>query len=170
VTPADPAQRALDELTAQARGLLDRIRFLVLGTTDPDGRPRVSPVFFVPHRYADLYWVSHPQTHHSANLRRDPRASAVVHDSTVVPADGAAVYLDGTVRELVADELEAHLPVAFDPEHRGGTAFRPDELVGEADLRLHLLHVERAEVHVRAGHPVLGTGRDRRVAVSLALE
>jgi nitroimidazol reductase NimA-like FMN-containing flavoprotein (pyridoxamine 5'-phosphate oxidase superfamily) len=157
------------ELAAAARALLDRIRYLVLATTDPDGRPRVSPVYFVPRAYADLYWVSHPETHHSANLRRDPRVSAVVHDSSVVPGQGTAAYVDGTAREVPAAELAAHLPHAFDPA-RGGRSFTAPELTGDADLRLYVLRVERAEVHVPAGHPALGTGRDRRVAVRLSTE
>ena len=36
---------------------------------------------------------------------------------------------------------------------------------GDADLRLWVLRVERWEVHIGAGHPTLGTGKDRRVAV-----
>ncbi len=54
--------------------------------------------------------------------------------------------------------------MAFDPS-RGGRPFAAEELVGDADLRLYVLHVESWEVHVGAGHPTLGTGRDRRVAV-----
>ncbi len=67
------------------RDVLDQIRYVVLGTIDDDGRPRVSPVYFTAHRYADLYWVSHPGTHHSINLARDNRATGVVYDSTVAP-------------------------------------------------------------------------------------
>jgi hypothetical protein len=62
-------------------------------------------------------------------------------------------------------ELEEHLPVAFDPDRRGGRRFEPEELTGDADLELWVLRVETWEVHVGAGHPTLGTGRDRRVAV-----
>ena len=56
------------DLDAMAREVLDRIRYIVLGTIDADGRTRTSPVYFQPHRYQDLYWVSHPDTHHSHNL------------------------------------------------------------------------------------------------------
>ena len=37
------------ELAAMARDVLDRIRYVVLGTIDEDGRTRTSPVYFVPH-------------------------------------------------------------------------------------------------------------------------
>ena len=51
----------------------------------PIGRARVWPMHFTAHAYADLYWVSHLGTQHSANLARDDRATGVVDDSTVVP-------------------------------------------------------------------------------------
>jgi nitroimidazol reductase NimA-like FMN-containing flavoprotein (pyridoxamine 5'-phosphate oxidase superfamily) len=153
------------DLTASVRGVLDRIRYLVLGTVDDDGRPRTSPVYFVPHRYQELYWVSHPESHHSRNLHRDARATAVVFDSTVPPGpDARAVYLTGTAAEIPQAELVEHLTQAFEPR-RGGRAFAAEELTGDADLRLWVLHVEGWDAHVPAGHQTLGTGTDRRVAV-----
>ncbi len=53
----------------------------MLGTIDADGGTRTSPVPFVPHRYRDLYWVSTPTSHHSHDLKRDNRLSAVIFDS-----------------------------------------------------------------------------------------
>jgi hypothetical protein len=61
-------------------------------------------------------------------------------------------------------ELDVHCPVAFDAT-RGGRAFTADELTGDADLRLWVLRVDSWEVHIAAGHPTLGTGRDRRVPI-----
>ena len=153
------------DLDQQARDILDRIRYVVLGTIDEDGRTRTSPVYFTPSGYEDLYWVSYAGTHHSDNLARDSRLSGVVFDSTRPPGEGSAVYVTGTAREIPAAELAEHLPRAFDPESRGGRRFSPEELTDDDGLRLWVLHVERWEVHVRGGHPVLGTGRDRRVDV-----
>lgn len=156
----------MGDLEETARDVLDSVRYIVLSTVDPDGWPRTSPVYFTPHRYEDLYWVSHPDTHHSANLRRDDRLSGVVFDSTVAPGGGQrAVYVVGRAREVPAGELGEHVGVAFDPEGRGGRAFAADELSGGADLRLYVLHVAGWDVHVGAGHPTLGTGRDRRIPV-----
>ena len=155
-----------DHLDQMARDVLDDVRYVALGTTDEDGRPRVSPVYFVPHGYADLYWVSYDDTPHSANIARDDRVSGVVFDSTVVPGrDARAVYVVGRAREIPAHELAEHLPVAFD-DARGGRDFGHAELSDPDDrIRLYVLHVEECEVHVRAGDPELGTGRDRRIPV-----
>jgi hypothetical protein len=158
-------ETAASDLAAMARDVLDRIRYVVLGTIDEDGRTRTSPVYFVPHGYQDLYWVSNPASHHSHNLERDNRLSGVVFDSTVPPGpDTRAVYVTGTAREVQADLLAQHLPNAFDPD-RGARAFTAEELTGDADLRLWVLHVDSWEVHIRGGHPTLGTGTDRRMPV-----
>ena len=160
-TAADTAAPDLDQL---ARDVLDSIRYVVLGTVDEDGQTRTSPVYFTPHGYEDLYWVSYADTHHSHNVVRDSRVSGVVFDSSRPPGESRAVYVTGTAREVPAGELAEHLPKAFD-ERRGGRPFAVEELTGDDTLRLWVLHVESWEVHVRAGHPTLGTGRDRRVAV-----
>jgi hypothetical protein len=151
------------DLDQMACDVLDSVRYVVLGTIDEDGRARTSPVYFTPDRYEDLYWVSDRTTHHSHNLARDPRVSGVVFDSMRPPAQTQAVYVTGTAREIPEDELDQHLPVAFDPERRGGRRFEPEEVIGDARLRLWVLHVESWEVHIGAGHPTLGTGKDRRV-------
>jgi nitroimidazol reductase NimA-like FMN-containing flavoprotein (pyridoxamine 5'-phosphate oxidase superfamily) len=154
-------------LVATARDVMDRIRYMVLGTIDEDGCARTSPVYFVPHGYRDLYWVSNPTSHHSHNLERDNRLSAVIFDSTVPPGrDQQAVYVAGTAFEVQPGALAEHLPRAFRPE-RGGRAFAAEELTGEADLRLWVLRVDRWEVHVSGSHPTLGSGTDRRVPVDL---
>lgn len=46
----------LDEI---AREVLDQVRYVVLGSVDPDGRARVLPVYF----------TAHPDTHHAARAR-----------------------------------------------------------------------------------------------------
>jgi hypothetical protein len=108
------ADTAAPALAATARNVMDRIRYMVLGTIDEDGCARTSPVYFVPHRYRDLYWVSSPTSHHSHNLKRDNRLSAVIFDSTVPPGpDQQAVYVAGTAREVQPAALAKHLPRAF---------------------------------------------------------
>jgi hypothetical protein len=159
------SETAAPDLDQEARDVLDSIRYVVLSTIDEDGRTRTSPVYFTPYRYEDLYWVSYADTHHSHNLARDGRLSGVVFDSTRPPGQGSAVYVTGTAREIGPEELPDHLPRAFDPEGRGGRRFSAEELTEEDQLRLWVLHVERFEVHVPAGDPVRGTGKDRRVEV-----
>lgn len=140
------------DLDAQVREIVDRVAYLVLATIDPDGRPRTSPVYFSHDGYDDLYWVSAPDSQHSRNLLRDPRAAGVIFDSSVPPGAGAsAAYVTGTAREIPEFELERRCERAF---HRlVGTArpMKPAELSGEAPLRLYLMEVEVWEAHLPGG-------------------
>lgn len=166
MTAAVRVGTSMTDLAATAREILDSVAYVVLGTTDPDGSPRLSPVYFTPHDYADLYWVSYPEAQHSQNIERDERVRAVVFDSTVRVGHAEAVYLTGRARRVPDDEVAALAGVAF-RTLGGARAMTPDELTGDGGLRLWVLHVEACDVLVRAGHPTLGTGRDRRVAVEL---
>jgi len=148
-----PRQREHLDNIAEARLELTELALQIRAILDGD------------HGYEDLYWVSYADTHHSRNLTRDGRLSGVVFDSTRPPGESSAVYVTGTAREVPVDELAEHLPTAFDPDGRGGRRFSAEELSEDDGLRLWVLRVEGWEVHVRAGHPTLGTGRDRRVAV-----
>ena len=54
-----------DDLSEMARHVIDTNSYLTLGTTEPDGRPRLSPVYYTHVGYRDFYWVSSPEAHHS---------------------------------------------------------------------------------------------------------
>jgi hypothetical protein len=153
-----------DELREMARRVIDDNRYLVLGTVEDDGQPRLSPVYFTPARYRDFYWVSSPDAQHSHNVRERPEVRIVVFDSSTLPGQSEAVYVSATAREIPADELPGVLHEAFDPAHRGARAFTSDELSGDGDLRLYVASATAYDVHVRGSHPTHGTGIDRRMA------
>ena len=159
--PDDP------DLRAMAHGVLDANRYLVLGTAERDGRPRVSPVYFTHDRYRDIYWVSSPVSTHSGNLAADGRVALVVFDSSRPPGQSEAVYLTATAAEVAPGELADACAVAFATVGEGARPFAPEELSGDADLRLYRATVETAQVHVRGRHPQWGSGIDRRVTVRL---
>lgn len=152
-----------DELIEMARRVLDGNRYLVLGTVEDDGSPRLSPVYFTPARYRDLYWVSSPDAQHSRNVRARPDVRIVVFDSSSAPGQSEAVYMSATARELSREELtDGVLAEAFD-DTRGGRSFSVDELSGDGDLRLYVATATAYDVHVRGSHPTHGTGIDRRL-------
>ena len=155
----------MTDLAADAERVLATVRYVVLATIDPDGAPRVSPVFFT-RDGRDVYWVSSPSAHHSRNVEREPRVEGVVFDSTVRVGSAEAVYLTGRAQVVPDGELEARCAAAY-ADTRDGVAFTPGELSGEADIRLYRFEVDRWEVLVRGSDPERGTGTDRRVPVPL---
>ena len=150
-----------------AHRVLDSNRYLVLGTSERDGRPRVSPVYFTHDGYHELYWVSSPVSTHSGNVAADGRVAIVVFDSSRPPGESEAVYLTASATEVAPDQLADACAAAFAHVGAGARPFAPEELSGDADLRLYRATVETAQVHVRGRHPVWGSGIDRRVTVRL---
>ena len=159
------ATGAMTDLTALARTTLARSRFMVLGTVDPSGRPRVSPVWFSLVDHQELFWLSSPDAHHSKNIERRPEVSVVVFDSSADPHTGQAVYLEATAGRVPDDELADACARAFrdvDDE----LSFTPETLRDEPFV-LYRAHVTASEIHVRGRDFGDGSGADRRVPIEL---
>lgn len=149
-----------------AHRVIDTNHFMVLGTAQPDGTPRVSPVFFNHAGYREFYWISSPEAQHSRNIAARPRVEIVVYNSQVDPGpDAAAVYLGATAAQVPDAELGAAVTVAFASVRSGARPYGVDELSGDAELRLYRATVTSTEIHVRGSDPERGTGIDRRLAV-----
>ena len=102
---------ARDDLAAVARGIIDGNRYMVLGTSDAQGRPWVSPVYYAPSGYAELYWVSSPEANHSRNLAGRPELSIVVFDSQVAIGEGQGVYMSAFAQDLTGADLERGIEI-----------------------------------------------------------
>jgi len=150
------------------RNVIDSNRYMTLGTTEPDGLPRLSPVYFTHHEHHDFYWVSAPEAHHSENLARQPRIAIVIFDSSVDPGSTQAVYVGATAKEVPDIELPVACDIAFRVLGRGARAFAPEELMSPARLRLYRATAISYAVHIPGSHPTYGSGVDMRLSVSLA--
>lgn len=154
-------RRATSDLDAMARRVIDANHYMTLGTRDPDGRPRLSPVYYTAARYADFYWLSSPNAHHSQNLVERPEVEIVIFDSTAAVGKGEAVYLSARARAIRDDELDRVHGEAFRTT-AGARRFEPDELRGDTSLQLYVAHASSCEVHVPGRDPVHGRGVDTR--------
>jgi hypothetical protein len=149
------------DLDAMARRVIDVNQYMTLGTLDDDGRPRLSPVYYTAARYADFYWVSSPRARHSRNVAERAEVEIVIFDSTATVGQGEAVYLSATARGVGDQELETVCAEAFRTT-AGARRFGPEELRGDAPLRLYVARVRSCEVHVPGRDPVHGRGVDSR--------
>ena len=159
-----PAQGALADVVAE---IVAANRYMTLATSEPDGTPRVSPVFFTHDRCRTFYWVSSPAAQHSQNLAARPAVAIVIFDSTREPRESQAVYVGAVAEEVPAQELEHECAVAFANVGAGARAFTPAELSGAAALRLYRARATTHELHIRGSDPDHGRGVDTRLAVRL---
>jgi hypothetical protein len=151
------------DLNAMARRVIDGNHYMTVATQDPDGAVRLSPVYYTPARYTDVYWVSSPAAQHSRNVLERPDVQIVIFDSSVPVGAGEAVYLSAMARQIEDGELEATCPEAFRTT-AGARPFAPDELRGAAPIRLYVARISSCEVHVPGRHPIHGRGIDHREA------
>jgi nitroimidazol reductase NimA-like FMN-containing flavoprotein (pyridoxamine 5'-phosphate oxidase superfamily) len=155
----------MTDLAALARDQLAANRFMVLGTVDPSGRPRVSPVWFSMVDHRDVYWLSSPVAHHSRNIEDRPEVSIVVFDSRADPHTGQAVYLEATAARVADDDLARACEAAF-RDVDDALSFTPQSLADEPFV-LYRARVTAAEIHVRGREFGDGTGSDQRVPVEI---
>ncbi len=149
------------ELDAMARRVIDANHYMTLGTVEPDGGVRVSPVYYTPARYTDFYWISSPEARHSRNVAERPGVEIVIYDSSAAVGDGEAVYIAATVRTIPDDELDAVCGEAFRTT-AGARRFTADELRA-MPLDLYVARASEWEVHVAGRHPLNTGGIDVRM-------
>jgi nitroimidazol reductase NimA-like FMN-containing flavoprotein (pyridoxamine 5'-phosphate oxidase superfamily) len=100
-----------DALTLRAVRLLDTVRYVVIGTTTPDGTPWNTPVLFA-RQGRSFFWSSRIDAQHSANIRQNRAIFLVAFDATTEDASGHAVYVSAFASELKQrDEVETALHV-----------------------------------------------------------
>ncbi len=155
-----------NDLGEMARHVIDTNRYLTMGTTEPDQRPRLSPVYFTHVDYRDFYWVSSPAAHHSMNIAAQPEIAIVIFDSTASIGQGQAVYVSAHASVVADDELPQRCAEAFARVGPGAKRFQPHELSGDAVLRLYRARATSHEVHIPGRDPVYGAGVDTRRPVT----
>ena len=144
-----------------ARSIVDTNSYLTLATSDIEGVPWASPVWFAHEQYETFLWMSQPDARHSRNIAARREIAIVIFDSTVSPQQRNAVYVDAAA--AVVPDAELHDAVAVYAARsvaRGLETLAPEEVSGDAPWRLY-----------RAGASVvyvLEDEHDRRVAVHLS--
>jgi nitroimidazol reductase NimA-like FMN-containing flavoprotein (pyridoxamine 5'-phosphate oxidase superfamily) len=161
-----------DDLADHARAIIDANLYLTLGTSDQDGRPWTSPVYFAPGGDREFYWVSATDARHSRHLAERPQVSMVIFDSTVAPHHGRAVYAVGEARELSGSDLDRALGAYPRSDGRGATPVTREEVTAPSPYRLY--RAMAADMWVlcprepRQPCPLHGLAEDHRIRVTAA--
>jgi uncharacterized protein YhbP (UPF0306 family) len=146
--------------TGIANAIVDANRYLTLGTSDEDGTPWLTPLYYTPDGYADFYWISSPDATHSRNLGRRPEVSIVIFDSQAAIGTAQAVYARAHAEQVPDADLPDAVRVAFSPRFPGVRSMTPDQLRAPASFRLYRARTTRRWIL----DPAPGSG-DRRVEV-----
>lgn len=148
-----------EDRAAIARAIIDESRYMTLGTADETGLPWVSPVWYAPATYRELFWVSKPEARHSLNIAARPQVSIVVFDSNAPVGRGQGVYMSAIAEEVAAADLARGMEIfSRRSQEQGARAWTTEDVQPPARLGLY-----RAVV---SDHFVLSPA-DERLPVSL---
>jgi hypothetical protein len=130
------------DLDDVARAIIDGNRYMVLGTADEGGRPWVSPVYYAPSGYSELYWVSSPEAQHSRNLAARSDLSIVVFDSQAPVGEGQGVYMSAVAEQLEGADLDEGIEIFSRVSiSHGAKEWRVEDVRPPAALRLYRVRV-----------------------------
>ena len=110
--PADRARQAASQILAGPH-------LAVLATTNTDGSVQMSAIFVKPDG-DDILFSTIEGRRKTANMRRDPRATLLLHSLAASATDGAYATIHGTV-EFTDDPGGAFHQVMYDLYMGGGT-------------------------------------------------
>ena len=152
-------------IEASGREIIDSQSYMVLGTADAGGRPWVSPVWYAPEGYRELYWVSSPEVDHSRNIAVRRELSIVVFDSRQPIGTGQAVYMAAVAEQLGGAEEERGIEIFSRRSVRhGGRPWTVEDVRPPAPLRLYRANVTEHWMLDKSG---AGPRYDHRTAVTL---
>jgi Pyridoxamine 5'-phosphate oxidase len=100
-----------EDLGAIARAIIEDNLYMALGTSDEQGQPWVSPVYYAHAGYREFYWVSLPEAAHSRNIAVRPQISIVIFDSQAPIGTGQGVYLSAVAEELTGADLDGGIDI-----------------------------------------------------------
>ena len=144
---------------ALARAVIDGCAYMTLATADERGTPWATPVWFAHEDHRRFLWVSDPAARHSRNLAARADVSVAIFDSHAPIGTGQGVYLAGTAQQLAGPDL-AHGIGVFSRRSlaQGGRAWTPDDVGGDARLRLYRMTAAERWIGNREDRRILLTG------------
>lgn len=144
-----------EDLEALAKEIIDVNFYMTLGTADQQGRPWVSPVYYVVENYKKFYWVSSPEVRHSSNIAVRPQISMVTFDSQAAIGTGRAVYMSAVAEVLSGADLERGIRIySRRSVAQGAPEWKMDDVQTPAPHRLYRATVsEHSVLESEKGRP-----------------
>jgi Pyridoxamine 5'-phosphate oxidase len=161
-----------DSLADMARAVIDANLYMVLGTTDEDGHPWVTPVYYSAGGYSRFYWVSRPEAMHSRNIAARPKVSIVIFNSQTPIGTAQAVYMSGVAEEVAVADVPREIDVfSRGAQAQGAGEWTVDRVRPPATLRLYRATASEQFILCPRKYPepcpIHGRTEDHRIAVHL---
>ena len=116
--------------------ILENIQYATIATSNMDGKPWNTPVFFAYDKSGCIYWSSHPESMHSKNIAANPGAFIVVYNSNAAEGEGVGLYID-TLVEMLDDTSQISVALDMLGKRRGKPFEHPEKFISEGSQRIY---------------------------------
>lgn len=117
-------QKKIAATLAEALALLEAESTLTLATIGDGRLPDATPLFYLPDKELNLYWLSAAASRHSASLARSPEASIAVHRPTMDWRQIRGLAMRGTVQPVTERAGRRRLLEAYGERYALPNLFR----------------------------------------------
>jgi uncharacterized protein YhbP (UPF0306 family) len=161
-TPQTEWVTTTQQLLQSVPRLMAGNNYCVLATSDANGAPWATPVFFAARNDRELFWVSASDSRHSRNIAARPGIAITIFDSSVGIGHAEALYLEAEAGECAdvaaaLDTLNGKLP-----SHQ---ALETGDLVPAGPLTVYRAEILRRYVLIRGGNPDFDNVVDSRYEI-----
>ena len=112
--------------------------YMVLATSDEDGLPWASPVWFATEDFRHFFWVSKPGARHSTNLTIRAQLGITIFDSQQPPGTGKGVYLSAVAERVPEKDVDEGIATfSRVSERKGASAWTRADVTDPARHRLY---------------------------------
>lgn len=113
-------------------------QYMVLATSDENGLPWASPVWYATEDFCHFFWVSHPDARHSTNLTVRAKLAITIFDSRQPPGTGEGVYLSAVGAPVPEHDLDDGIAIFSGiSERNGAPAWTRADVTAPARHRLY---------------------------------
>jgi nitroimidazol reductase NimA-like FMN-containing flavoprotein (pyridoxamine 5'-phosphate oxidase superfamily) len=153
-----------NEETAKAKGIIKSIPYITLATSNREGVPWNTPLYFAHDNSYNFYWISSKVSVHSANIEENENVAIVIYDSTLPEGKGAGVYIKARARE-VNEEAAIRTALGLLYQRKKKPVPKIDGFVGNSPMRVYMA----APVCVWVNDIKKKLGKDKETRIEIEL-
>lgn len=145
-----------------AKDIIKDNMYMVVATSDKDGKPWAAPVFYAYDEVYNFYFLSAVDSRHAENIIENPHVSIVIFNSKQILGVSEGIQMEGMAKEVGERGIDEVISLYSDrlfsnsriPSTEG---YIPKNYLKPSEFRFFKVEIETAYV----------TGPDRRVKVDL---
>lgn len=153
-----------EQLIQTAKEIIEKIIYISLATTTPEGNPWNSPVYAAYDKLYNFYWRSPKDAVHSQNIKNNASIFITIYDTTIPWGEGKGVYIQAKATELT-NKNDINYALALLDKRSPKSLGNADTFLNDFPRRVYKATPQK--IWINADEKIDGQFIDKRVAIQL---